>query len=256
MLPNQISSMKELFQHSFFAWHDNLRILFPYAFFCSIISLAFIRSPYLAQFELHELIQHAHLNHYEPLYWDLGLSLLFALLSILTYTILLTKTNSVLNQTSLSALATIRHAFAKLPFLFMGLCLAILSLTVGFLAFAVPGFYILGVLFIFYPLIVIKENNVLSAFYDSFHLVRHHWWRTIASLLLPSVLLTTFSQVFSNLLINLLPDTTHFLLKFIFLVLLCSFILGFILPWLSIQTVMLLNDLTLRSKKNNILNAA
>lgn len=249
MLPTEDNTLISIYQQSFLSWIRFLKTLFPYAFVASLLSMLLTKLSITEEQSPHYLLQHFHLGETRLLWINLCLSILYALISVMTYTILLKKANSLLIESPLLAKVVLWQSFLRLPKLFFALLFSIASLTLGFLAFAVPGFYLITVLFIFYPLIVLSPHSIAHCFKESIQLVRHHWWRCTASIVLPTLLLTHLSQTLLNKLINFIPNEGLFLPKLILLTLFAATIIAFLLPWLSIQTLFTLNDLRIRLNK-------
>ena len=241
LLPTQPVSIFALYARSFSGW----RAYFSSVFFLAVICTAI--PTFVSQFTFNELtltlsMQHIQTKH--PGYLkDITCFFGNILLSMGAYALLLIKVNSLVVQQPLSATALLKNTFIKIPFLLLALLISAISLTLGLLVFIIPGLYVLGVLFIFYPLVILGSNNVFKDFILSFQLTQKNWWRTLTSLALPLILLTSFSNFIANFITMLFPQATVNLLA---RALTQTAIMSFLVIWICIQTILLLNDLKLR----------
>ncbi|MBI5448614.1 MAG: hypothetical protein HY939_07845 [Gammaproteobacteria bacterium] len=244
MLLNQPASVLALYQHSLQLWTVTLRKIYPLALACTFIPL--LCSQYVSLQTDVALLNANRFDYNDITPFTLCLLLLNVIISMASYATLLTYTRSLIDTQPLSAWMLAKRIAIKTPLLVFSGFLAILSLFVGFILFILPGIYIFVVLFLFYPLVILEDNNPFKDFIHSFSLIKHHWWRTFFSLTLPIFLLTTFSLSCSKLLAySLTPahaDTLRLSLRFLFQTLFMSVLF----PWFCIQTLAVLHDLRLR----------
>ncbi len=241
LLPTQPLPILTLYTDAFRYWQTHFSSVFFLAVVCTAIPI------FTSQFTLNELtltvaIQHVQTNH--PAYLnDILCVLSNILLSMGSYALLLIKINSLVTQQPLSATVLLKKTLIKIPFLLLTLIIAGVSLMLGSLAFVLPGFYILGVLFVFYPLVILGSNNVFKDFILSFQLTQKNWWRTLIVLALPVILLTSFSNLVANFIALFFQ---HAIVNLLVRALTQTLIMSFLAIWISMQTILLLNDLKLR----------
>jgi hypothetical protein len=88
---------------------------------------------------------------------------------------------------------SLRFAFARLPALIGAYFLTTIALGVGFLLLIVPGIYLAVALTMILPALLFERIGAVDAFRRSLALVRGHWWRTLAILLVTAVIFVVLS---------------------------------------------------------------
>ena len=81
---------------------------------------------------------------------------------------------------------------------FIGLGILVsLSIGIGMLFFFVPGIYLLVPLYLSFSILVFDKKDVGSAYSDSFTLVKGHWWRTFAYILVVGIIVSVTGTTFN-----------------------------------------------------------
>jgi hypothetical protein len=88
---------------------------------------------------------------------------------------------------SFSSLVALREAARRLPLLLVTWVLAQLSLLVGFSLLVVPGLFLFVCYLLMLPVVLFEHTNPYTALVRCVLLVRPHWWRTLATLVIAAL---------------------------------------------------------------------
>ena len=240
MLPDQALTISEIYAHSFKLW----RVTFSKIIF---FALLFTTLPLLASEYTLYLLNFFYISSFKV---KIIFSILFSgFVSLFSYATYLIKLNMLLTQNPLSLKTFLEKICIKTMFLIVAGFISFVALIIGYAALIIPGIYIFGILFIYYPLLITTNINPIRGFLESISLIKDHWWHTFISIILPSILYISISASIRFYADHLFSDfhnsTIQLILRFIFEVLFVSIFSVFILT----QSLLLLNDLKLR--KNN-----
>lgn len=81
------------------------------------------------------------------------------------------------------------------PLVLLGILVS-LAIGVGFVLLIIPGFYLMGKLALAFPALVMEKQGALDAMQRSFEISKEHWWGSIGSLILSSLVGGVISLVF------------------------------------------------------------
>jgi len=82
-----------------------------------------------------------------------------------------------------------------LPFFLISV-LAAIFITSGFIAFIIPGFYLMIVLSLSLPILFFEGKGVFESIGRSFRLIRGKWWSTFGLLFVATILMYAVSMIF------------------------------------------------------------
>ncbi|OGT16409.1 MAG: hypothetical protein A3I12_01325 [Gammaproteobacteria bacterium RIFCSPLOWO2_02_FULL_38_11] len=240
LLPDHALTISEIYSHSFQLW----RIIFSKVIF---FALLFTALPLLASEHTLYLLNFFYIASFKvKIIFSISFSGLISLFSYATY---LTKLNMLLTQKPLSLKTFPGTICLKTIFLIFASLISFVALILGYAALIIPGIYIFGILFIYYPLLITNNIDPIRGFLESVFLIKDHWWRTFISIILPSILYISLSACIRLYAHHFFPDfhnpIIQMILRFVLEVLFVSIFSIFILT----QSLLLLNDLKLR--KNN-----
>lgn len=250
MLLRQPASILTLSSHTTHLWKTTLGKVYLTAFLCTVIPVCF--SQYiLMQTALSLLIVIDIQNNFHISYHSVLLILLSILVSMGSYATLLTYINSIIKHQPLSGIALIKTILIKTPLLLVALLLSAASFILGSIMFLIPGIYVIGVIFLFYPIVILESDNPLKDLGTAFRLIRNNWWRTFFALALPIILFTSCISSFAIFLSSLLPPIDHEYWRILIKLITQVLLLSFFFPWICIQILSLLNDLKMRKGLSN-----
>ncbi|HSY07840.1 MAG TPA: hypothetical protein VK820_04815 [Steroidobacteraceae bacterium] len=112
--------------------------------------------------------------------------LLYAASMLLTLTLwaaLVLRQRAVAEGAPVAVPAELAIALRRLPALVALTILNILAVAVGTLLLVIPGLYLLVALWMTVPLVILGGGGPIAAMKSSLRLVRGHWWRAFAMLL-------------------------------------------------------------------------
>lgn len=239
MLATHPVSISNLYSQTFSLWPSFFKKILVLAFICTILPISITQ--YAWDFW--------RVNHIstEKLEIILLIILINIIISMGSYTALLLKTNSLLLNQPLATSILLKTIFIKIPALIIAFCISIVAVFLGSAVFIIPGFYILGMIFIFYPVVILYSNNPFKDFITSYHLIHHHWWRTFFVIIFPLIMISLFSSFIAYLLAQATSSITNVPFQFALCLLGQSLIMSPFSVWISTQMLLLINDLKLRN---------
>ncbi len=87
--------------------------------------------------------------------------------------------------------AALKLGVRRSPILFASLLLYMLAISLGMLLLIIPGLYLMISLMLCTYLIMVEKSGPIEALKRSYRLVQGNWWRTMAALMVPTVLMMT-----------------------------------------------------------------
>lgn len=244
LLPNKPLPISNIYAQSITLWRALLEKILLLSFICTLLPIL------TTQYALAIFNSSAWLHSQGPFHntETVLVSLLNLIVSMGCYAALLLKTNSLVRNQPLSAFTLISKVLIKIPILIVAFILSSISVLLGSIAFIVPGFYILGMIFIFYPVVILYTNNPIKDFQKSYQLINHHWWHTFFTFIFPILLISIVSTAVALLLTLLLTPITNIYINLTIQLVGQAFIMCFFAPWICIQALLILNDLQLRKE--------
>src|SRR3990167_6842728 len=161
VLPTQPSNIVNLYARSFFIWRTIfLEVLFL-SFVCATLTVFF--GQYLVQ-ELN--IAQAAMQFHKNVHYDYTKIALFFIFNVLIalgiYAAMLIKINGLVKNQPLTPSALFKKVAIKFPLFIGALVISSISVLVGLALFIVPGFYVIGMIFVFYTLVALEDNNIFK----------------------------------------------------------------------------------------------
>jgi hypothetical protein len=123
----------------------------------------------------------------DPTFWVLY-SIAVALWVYLVSALMLQQRSFALGV-AFTASTALAAAARRLPVLLLTCVLAQLSLTVGFLMLIVPGIFLLVCYLVLGPVVLFERHNPYMALVRCVLLVRTHWWKICAALVITVVVM-------------------------------------------------------------------
>jgi Membrane domain of glycerophosphoryl diester phosphodiesterase len=108
---------------------------------------------------------------------------------------------------------TLRYAGARLGATLWLTIVLVVGLVIAFLAFLVPGIWLVVAWSVAYPVMLVEGTGGFAALRRSFKLVDGHWWATAGRLIVAYILVTVFSTVAAFVVLipgELIIDDTSF----------------------------------------------
>lgn len=82
-----------------------------------------------------------------------------------------------------------------LPLLILAI-VAMIIIVLGMLAFVLPGFYLMVVLALAFPVVLIEDKGIFESIGRAFKLINGKWWSTFGLLFISSILMYAISLIF------------------------------------------------------------
>ncbi len=115
-------------------------------------------------------------------YW--ALSLLAGAVSLYIFSAMMLRQRAFAAGAAVNVGAELAEAARRLPVLLPSWLLMQLSLFVGFMLLIVPGVFLLVCYLVLLPVVLFEPHNPISALVRCVALVRPHWWKVLATLVI------------------------------------------------------------------------
>lgn len=157
------------------------------------------------------------------------------------------RTDKVLIEQKSSFWESILFGLKRLWLLVLAMIISAVALILGYAALVIPGIFLTVTLSFYYPMIVTEDKNAWEAFKACFQLIKGHWWRTAAVIIIPSIMVSIITAIIEFSLVKfyvaLHPDSGIIALY----PHLVRWILGAIyFPFIATLILIQLNDLKIR----------
>lgn len=128
-----------------------------------------------------------------PTYWLLELGV--AAVTLYIASAMMLQQRALIAGASFSSWVALREAARRLPLLLVTWMLAQLSLLVGLLL-VLPGLFLFVCYLLMLPVVLFEHPNPYMALVRCVLLVRPHWWRTLAALVIAALVVLVFVLAF------------------------------------------------------------
>ena len=243
-LPSARQSIWQLYQISFKFWKVGFKEYSPLMLICAVVAaLPHFFIPELNTFHLHRTFE---LFKYRWLF-----SLFYTVFVVYAFIAILYRIDMILIEKEGHIGEALFVGLKKLPVVILSFLISIIAVLLGFALFVIPGLIVAILLSMYFVLIIVDNEGLITAFNHSCDLVRNNWWRTAIILLVPSILywvivwlleshtvkVWIYKSFFSGGEIWVLHNLSRIVLNIIYF------------PWFCALMLLQLNDLKLRNVK-------
>jgi len=129
-----------------------------------------------------------------PTYWTL--EFLAAAVTLYIASAMMLQQRALIAGSSFGTFVALREAARRLPLLLVTWVLAQLSLLVGLSLLVVPGLFLFVCYLLMLPVVLFERPNPYMVLVRCVLLVRPHWWKTLAALVIAALVVLVFVLAF------------------------------------------------------------